>query len=224
MRARCRARSASTISATSVPSLTSGTQSNRSRRLAGVAEQHVNLRRAQEVARDADMVLPMQPGMAERQFAEIADAVRLAGGDHVIVRLILLQHQPHGPHVVARVAPVALGVEVAELERFGEAELDARDAVRHLARDELDAAQRALMVEQDAAARVQAKTLAVIDRHPVRVELSGGIGAARVKGRALALARLLDEAEHLRAARLVKTAPSGRRFAAPPRHSPPPAR
>ena len=37
-----------------------------------------------------------------------------AGGDDVIVGLVLLQHQPHRLDVVAGEAPVALGVEVAE--------------------------------------------------------------------------------------------------------------
>lgn len=39
-----------------------------------------------------------------------AHGVHLAGGDHVVVRLLLLQHHPHHLHVVARVAPVALRV------------------------------------------------------------------------------------------------------------------
>ena len=37
----------------------------------------------------------------------------LAGGDDVVVGLVLLEHQPHGPDVVAGESPVALGVEVA---------------------------------------------------------------------------------------------------------------
>ena len=52
--------------------------------------------------------------LAERQAHELLDAVCLAGGDDVVVGLVLLQHQPHRLHVVAGIAPVALGVEVAE--------------------------------------------------------------------------------------------------------------
>ncbi len=47
---------------------------------------------------------------------ELAHRVRLAGGDDVVVRLVLLEHQPHRLDVVAGVAPVALRVEVAEVE------------------------------------------------------------------------------------------------------------
>lgn len=63
--------------------------------------------------------------------------------------------------------------------------------------DELDAAQRALVVEQDARGSVQAEALAVVHRHPVGVELGHRIGAARIEGRRLALHRLLDQPVHL---------------------------
>ena len=42
--------------------------------------------------------------------------VLLAGGDHEVFGLVLLQHQPLHLDIVARVAPVALCVEVAEIE------------------------------------------------------------------------------------------------------------
>ena len=42
------------------------------------------------------------------------DRMAHAGGDDVVVRLVLLEHQPHRAHVVAGEAPVALRVEIAE--------------------------------------------------------------------------------------------------------------
>ena len=66
--------------------------------------------------------------LRERQLAELADGVRLAGGDDVIVRLGLLQHQLHGLDVILGVAPVALRVEIAEAQLVGQAELDPGDA------------------------------------------------------------------------------------------------
>src|SRR5439155_19453 len=66
--------------------------------------------------------------------------VGLAGRDHVVVGLGLLQHAPHGVHVVAGEAPVAARLEVPEAELALEAELHARGAVAHLPRDELAAA------------------------------------------------------------------------------------
>ena len=78
--------------------------------------------------------------MVEGHLHQFADAVDLAGGDHVVVGLVLLEHQPHRLDVVRRVSPVALGVEVAERELVLEAELDAGRRVRDLARDELEPA------------------------------------------------------------------------------------
>ena len=47
---------------------------------------------------------------------EFAHRMLLAGGDHEILRLGLLQHQPLRSHVVARMAPVAQRVEIAEIQ------------------------------------------------------------------------------------------------------------
>ena len=79
------------------------------------------------------------------------------------------------------------GCPSAELLR--EPELDARDAVGDLARDELAAAARALVVEEDARAREQAVALAVVDGDVVAVDLGDAVRAARVERRRLALRR-----------------------------------
>ena len=80
--------------------------------------------------------------MGERLFHQFLHGMRLAGGDDEVVRLVLLEHQPHGVDVVAGKAPVAAGVAVAQHELVSKAQLDARHAVGHLAGDELDAAPR----------------------------------------------------------------------------------
>ena len=54
--------------------------------------------------------------MREGQVDEFAHGVALAGGDHVVVGLGLLEHQPHGFHVFAGVAPIALGLEVPQAQ------------------------------------------------------------------------------------------------------------
>ena len=47
------------------------------------------------------------------------------GPYHVIVRLRLLQHQPHRLHVVPGKAPVPLGVQIAQPQLICQAKLDA---------------------------------------------------------------------------------------------------
>ena len=144
------------------------------------------------------------PAQREGGVEELADGVGLAGGDHVVVGDVLLEHQPHGLDVVAREAPVACGVEVAERDRVLQAELDARQRVRDLAGDELQTALLALVVEQDPRRRVEAVRLAVVDRHVVAEHLGHAVGRPRVERRELGLGRLPHLAEHLRRRRLVE--------------------
>ena len=150
-----------------------------------------------------------RPGQVELQqlraaLHELAHAVLLAGRDHEVLRLLLLQHQPLHLDVVARMAPVALGVQVAEEELGLQAHLDARQAARDLAGDERLAAQRGLVVEEDAVAGIHAIGLAVVDHDPVAVHLGHRIGRARIEGRGLLLRDLLHQAVQLGGAGLVE--------------------
>ena len=150
------------------------------------------------------MVLPIQPDMGKGQPAKLADRGGPPSGDHIIIRHILLQHRPHRLHIVPRMSPIPRGVQIAERQLIRQPQLDARHPVRHLAGHELDTAQRALMIEQNPRGGMQPEALPVIHRHPMRVELGHGIGAARIERRPLALHRLLDLAEHLRGRRLIE--------------------
>ena len=171
--------------------------------LAGVAFQVIHLGGPEVAGIDLHILLPVQIQAAEGEAQEIADADALAGGHHVVVRLLLLEHAPHGLHVVTREAPVAPGVEVAQPQLVLEAELDAGGGAGDLAGHEGLAAARALVVEEDAVAGEEAVAFAVVDHLVVRENLSAGIGAAGFEAGALMLARL-GAAEHLRAARLVE--------------------
>src|ERR1017187_6162717 len=55
------------------------------------------------------------PGLLEGKLDELAHGVRFAGRDDVVVGLVLLEHEIHRFDVVPRVAPVAIGVDVAEV-------------------------------------------------------------------------------------------------------------
>ena len=105
-----------------------------------------------------------------------------AAADDVVVRLRRLEHHVHRADVVAGVAPVAFGVEVAEQELVLLAELDARGRLRDLARHELRPAARRLVVEEDAAAGEDAVALAVVDGDVVPVHLRDAVRAARPEG------------------------------------------
>ena len=42
--------------------------------------------------------------------------MRFAGCNHIIVRFVLLQHQPHGFDVFLGIPPITLGVQVAQIK------------------------------------------------------------------------------------------------------------
>ena len=136
---------------------------------------------------------------------EVAHRILHAGGDDEVFRLLLLQHQPLHLDVVLGVAPVTLGVHVAEEEAVLQPELDPRQGAGDLAGDEGFAAVGALVVEQDAVAGIHPVRLAVVDGDPVGVELGHRVGAPRIEGGGLLLRDLLHQAVELGGGRLVET-------------------
>ena len=171
--------------------------------LGGIALEEVHLGGAEVAGIDLHVLLPVQVQPPEGEAQEVPDADGLAGGHRVVVRHVLLQHAPHGFHIVAREAPVPLGVEVAEVELVLHPQLDAGGGAGDLAGHERLAPARALVVEQDAVAGEEAVALAVVDHLVVGEDLGTGVGAARLEAGALEL-RGLGAAEHLGAAGLVE--------------------
>src|ERR1700675_3699521 len=105
----------------------------------------------------------------------------LAGCDDVVVRMLLLQHQPHRLDVVARETPIALGLEVSQQQLVLQPHLDAPETARDFPGDEVLASPRRFMVEQDAVYREQLVCLSVVDCLPMSVNLRTCVGAPRMK-------------------------------------------
>src|SRR4029078_8248400 len=101
-------------------------------RLGRVADQTIDLRWAEQLRIDGDVLLPVESDFVERDLDELAHAVLAAGRDHVVGRLVALQHAPHRFDVVAGETPVALRVQARELALAREAELCARRVARAL--------------------------------------------------------------------------------------------
>ena len=149
------------------------------------------------------MVLALQADAGEGGVDEIADRVGDARPDHVVARLVGLEHLPHRLDVLLRVAPVAADVEVAEHQLVGTPQLDGRHALTDPAGDERRSAPRRLVVEEDPRAGVETEALAVVDGDEVSVDLGDPVGASRVERGLLALRHLAGAAEHLRGGGLV---------------------
>ena len=67
--------------------------------------------------------------MGERRHGEVAHTMGYPGRNDVVVRLILLQHEPHRLDIVASEAPVTLGIQIAKRKPVLQAQFDAGDAV-----------------------------------------------------------------------------------------------
>src|SRR6185503_20757689 len=107
--------------------------------------------------------------------------------ENEVVRFLLLQHQPHADDEVARVAPIALGVKIAEIKLFLKSPLDGSNRARDLARHKGFPSQRTLMVEKYAVGGMQAIRLPIVDGNPVGVELGDAVRRARLERGRLAL-------------------------------------
>lgn len=98
-----------------------------------VTPQLVHLGRTEISGVDFHVSLPVEVQTIKSQVQELAHRMRFAGGDHEVLRLLLLQHQPHRLHVVDGVAPVAPGVQIAEKKLVLQAQLDPRSGSTNLA-------------------------------------------------------------------------------------------
>src|SRR5215467_5513479 len=101
-------------------------------------------------------------------------------------------------------APVALRLEVAEVELLLQAPLDRCHRACDLARHEGFAPHRPFVVEKDAIRGMHTICLTIVDSDPVRIELCCGVWGTRVKRRRLALRHLLHFAVKLRRGGLVE--------------------
>src|SRR6478672_10088898 len=126
------------------------------------------------------------------------------GGDYIVIGLILLQHQPHCLDVFLCVTPIALRIQISQIEFFLQPGLDAHSSASNLSRNKCFATPRALVVEKNSAGGEQVVRLAIINSHPMRVYLCRPIRAARIKWRGLSLRHFLNFSKHLGATSLIK--------------------
>ena len=114
--------------------------------------------------------------MVESQCREVAHCVVLAGSNHKVVGLGLLQDKPHTLHIVFGIAPVAQRIEVAKVKLVLVSLGDTAGSKRDLAGDEILTTALALMVEENAIAAIHAVGFAVVLHDPEAVELGYAVG------------------------------------------------
>src|SRR5271170_4248390 len=107
--------------------------------------------------------------------------MRLAGCQHEVVGMCLLEHHPHPTDVVLGVAPVPASVQIAKIKPILPSHLDRRHGTSYLARHKSLAADRAFVIEHDSVSTEDTVRVSVVGRNPIRIQLCGGIGAARLE-------------------------------------------
>src|SRR4051812_16474888 len=133
-------------------------------RLGAISKQKADLRRTIELLIDDNVIVVVEAYMTKRYLEELPYRVRLSSGDHVVIGRILLKHEPHGSHIVTGVSPVPPSIQVAEPQVVNLPQLDASDVGGDLSGHKLKSAPRTLMIEEDAAGRVEVVRLAIIAR------------------------------------------------------------
>ena len=125
--------------------------------------------------------------MMESEGSELAYGMLHACGDDEVFRGVVLEDEPHAFYIVLGIAPVAEGIEVAEIEAVLFALGDTGSCKGDLAGDEGLASAFGLMIEEDAGAAEHIVGLTVFLDYPIAIELGNGIGRVWMEGGVLVL-------------------------------------
>ncbi len=106
-------------------------------------------------------------------------------------------------------APVSLGVQVAEVEGLLLAAVDASDSAGDLTSDKSRTATRRFVIEENAVSGEHAVGLAVVDDDPVGVLLGDAVGRAGIERGGLRLGNLLDLSKELGSGGLIEAGEVG---------------
>ncbi len=74
--------------------------------------------------------------MSKGKIDKFSDCVAFPSANYIIFRLILLEHEPHGLHIIPGISPVAFCIEVAQEELILQAKFDSCQGSRDLPGDE----------------------------------------------------------------------------------------
>src|ERR1700733_8189631 len=142
--------------------------------------------------------------LAKGEFDKFTDRMSFPRGQNEIIGLVLLDNPIDAFDIVARVAPVASRVQIAQIYRALLAERNGGHRSRNLARHESFTAERALMIEQNSVRGVQSIRLPIVHGDPISVEFRRGVGRSRIERRSFPLRNLLNQAVELRRRGLIK--------------------
>ncbi len=152
------------------------------------------------------MPFELNAHVVESEGSKLAHGVLLARGDDEVVRLTVLQNEPHTLYIVLGVAPVAAAGEVAEVELVLLALFDAGSSERDLPCHESLTAHLTLMVEEDTVAGEHVVGIAVLTHDPITILFGHSVGRVGVEWCILVLGYFLHLSKQFRRRSLVDMA------------------
>ena len=192
-------------------------------RLGGIAPKVYDIGRAIEVRRNLNehlsgclvdslfihaLALPLElnAGVVEGKLRKLTDRMLLAGCDDEILRLLVLQNQPHALDIVLCVAPVAERGQVSKIKLVLQSLCNSGCCKGYFSCNKGLASAFGFVIEQNSGAGKHAVGFPIFLDDPVAVLLRDGIRAVGMERSCLALRDLLHLAEKLRGGRLIDAA------------------
>ena len=157
--------------------------------LGRIPEEDVDLGGTEILGIDDDVFLIIEIQLPENFLHKFLYGMSFAGGDDQIIWLFLLEHEPHGLHIIPRKPPIPFCIEVAEIQFILKAEFNPGRRAGYLAGNKGFPPARGFMVKQDAVAGKELIGIPVVPDDVVGIDLGSGIGTLRLEGRQLVLGR-----------------------------------
>src|SRR5271157_640074 len=129
----------------------------------------------------------------------------LPGGDHEIVRLMVLYNEPHCLNIVAGEPPVAFSIQIPQVEAVLHLKLDASHCTGDLPGYKGLSTHGRFVIEKYPIASKETVCFSVVTGYPIPVQFGYGIWASWIERCGFPLRRLLHEAEEFARRGLVKT-------------------
>lgn len=171
--------------------------------LGRISLQNIYLRGPKVSGIDLHVIPPVQTHIRKGFFYKLPDRVGLSRADHIVVRLVLLQHPPHRLDVFRRIAPVPPCVQVSQIERILFSGQDVGDRPADLAAYKGFTPPWTLVVKQNAITGKQVIAFSIVDRHPIGIEFGCRVRASGSERGGFVLGRR-GAPEHLGARRLIE--------------------
>src|SRR4051794_16245030 len=131
--------------------------------------------------------------------------MRFTCGHHIIIRLILLKHQPGRHHVIPCESPIASGVQVPQAQSLFEPDFYLCNATRDFSGYEILGATWRLVVEKNPVNGVETVCLAVVYSDPVAKQFGHSVRRARMEWCRFVVSTTPCGSEQFRCRGLVKT-------------------